>query len=204
MTDRTMAVYFDYVCPYCLLAEDIVTEVAQEHDIDVEWRAFELRPYPTPTLRPEEAYLSTIWPRSVYPLARRLNVPIKLPSISPQPYSHTAFEGMVYARRHGKQDAYNSRVLRAFFQEDKDIGDLDVLTQIAGDLGLDKADFQAALTERRHAEEHQAALAQARADNITSVPTVLFNGQRLLGTPSREQLTQFIRSALTENAQDTR
>ncbi len=36
----------------------------------MEWLPFELRPYPTPILRPEGAYLQRAWRQSVYPLAR--------------------------------------------------------------------------------------------------------------------------------------
>ncbi len=59
---------------------------------------FELREYPTPTLRTEDEYLPRIWKRSVYPTAERLGVPIKLPSISPQPYSRLAFVGFQFAQ----------------------------------------------------------------------------------------------------------
>lgn len=53
--------------------------------------------------------------QSVYPLARKMGVEIKLPSISPQPYTHLAFEGYQYAKEHGLANEYNDRVLRAFF-----------------------------------------------------------------------------------------
>jgi hypothetical protein len=33
------------------------------------------------------------WQQSVYPIARRMGVPIKLPEVSPQPHTHLAFEG---------------------------------------------------------------------------------------------------------------
>jgi predicted DsbA family dithiol-disulfide isomerase len=63
-------------------------------------------------------------------------VEIKLPSISPQPYTHLAFEGYQYAKEHGLANEYNDRVLRAFFQEDQDIGQIDVLTKLAEAIGL--------------------------------------------------------------------
>jgi predicted DsbA family dithiol-disulfide isomerase len=193
-----ITVFFDYVCPYCLLAEDTITQVAEEHGLEVEWKPFELRPYPTPTLRPEDDYLPTVWNRSVYPMARRMGVPIKLPTISPQPYSHTAFEGLVYARERGREREYNDRVLRAFFQEDRDIGDIDVLTDLAGELGLDRAGFRAALEERRYEREHREALAEAEAAAVEAVPTVLVGAYRFAGVPTRVQLTNLVVKALAD------
>src|SRR5215204_5868706 len=52
-------------------------------DVEVEWMPFELRPYPNETLRSEGVYLQRAWRQSVYPLAQKMGVPIKLPAISP-------------------------------------------------------------------------------------------------------------------------
>ena len=98
---------------------------------------FELRPYPTPTLRPEGEYLQSAWRNSVYPLAHRLGVEIRLPAVSPQPYTRLAFEGLEFAKDKGKGHEYNDRVMRAFFQESRDIGSPEVLAELASDAGLD-------------------------------------------------------------------
>ena len=98
---------------------------------------FELRPSPHPTLRPEEDYLQTAWASSVYPMAERMGIRIVLPRVSPQPYTHLAFEGFQYAKEKGSGNEYNGRVLRAFFQEEQDIGDSEVLTQLAEEVGFE-------------------------------------------------------------------
>lgn len=66
-----------------------------------------------------------------------MGVGLKLPSVSPQPHMALAWEGYQFTREHGKGGASNGRVLRAFFQEDLDIGDIEVLTRLAAELGLD-------------------------------------------------------------------
>ncbi|GAB3547035.1 putative DsbA family dithiol-disulfide isomerase [Actinopolyspora lacussalsi] len=194
----TMDVYFDYVCPFCLLANEDITTVAAEYGVDVEWHPFELRPYPAETLRPEDDYLPAIWQRAVYPMARREGVEITLPSVSPQPYSHTAFEGYQYAREHGLGQDYNDRVLRAFFQRDLDIGRIDVLTELAAELGLDSAEFGRALADRRYAETHRRALEHARDEvGITAVPTVITGEHRINGVPDKERLRTALSSTLS-------
>src|ERR1041384_1670711 len=97
---------------------------------------FELRPFPNPTLKPDGDYLQRAWQESVYPLARRMGVAIKLPQGSPQPHTHLAFEGYQYANQHGKGNEYNHQILKAFFVESQDIGNIDVLTKLAGEVGL--------------------------------------------------------------------
>ena len=126
-------VWSDFVCPFCMIAEQPLLDAVAAFGapVDIEWMPFELRPHPTPTLRPEDAYLQTVWPQSVYPVAARFGVQLKLPSVSPQPYSALAWQGYLFAKAQGKVHAYNDRVLRAFFQQDRDIGRIEVLTQIA-------------------------------------------------------------------------
>jgi len=121
-------VFSDYVCPYCFLAEGPLREAVAGKNVEVEWMPFELRAYPQPMLKPEGDYLQQVWRDSVYPLATRMGVDIKLRTVSPQPYTHLAFAGYQYAREHNKADQYNDRLLRAFFQQDQDIAQIGVLT----------------------------------------------------------------------------
>src|SRR4051794_13649035 len=132
---------------------------------------FELRPYPTETLRPEGEYLQRAWRQSVYPIAQRMGVPIKLPAVSPQPHTHLAFEGFQFAKKHGKGNEYNHRVLEAFFVEGQDIGQVEVLTKLAAEVGLDEKKFGEAMRIRKYQEAHQQALRHAYEEvGVTGVP----------------------------------
>jgi predicted DsbA family dithiol-disulfide isomerase len=190
-------VWSDFVCPFCMIAEKPLLDAVTESGVEVviDWMPFELRPYPTPTLRPEDSYLQTVWPQSVYPLAARVGVDIKLPSVSPQPHTGLAWEGYQFARAHGKSNAYNDRMLKAFFQEDQDIGDPDVLTRLAGEIGLDQAAFRRAFDQGTYRDRHRQALAEAQAMQVTAVPTMMIGERRLQGVQPKEALLDAIRSA---------
>jgi predicted DsbA family dithiol-disulfide isomerase len=154
---------------------------------------FELRPEPHPTLHPEGEYLQRAWTQSVYPIARRMGVPIVLPPVSPQPHSHLAFEGYQYAREHEKGNDYNHRVLKAFFVEGRDIGDIGVLTKLAGEVGLDEREFEDALRSRKYREAHRRALRHAYEDqDVTGVPLFVIGGHILTGLQDRETLEAVI------------
>ena len=189
----SITVYSDYVCPYCLLAEQVLADAIGDRDIRINWRAFELRPDPAPTLRPEDPYLPTVWNQSIYPLAKRLGVPIQLPSISPQPRTAKAFELLAMAQDQGLDHEYSMRVLRAFFQENRDIGNPDVLVALAVDAGLDVNEARQALESGAYIERHREALRHAHADMaITSVPTIVVGKQIFRGTPPLDALRQAI------------
>lgn len=154
---------------------------------------FELRPEPHETLRPEGDYLQRAWRQSVYPIARQMGVPIKLPTVSPQPHSHLAFEGYQYAREHGRGNEYNHRVLVAFFVESRDIGDFGVLTKLAGEVGLDETEFEQALRSRKYRDAHRRALRHAYEEaGVTGVPMFVIGDQVLTGLQGRETLEAVI------------
>lgn len=193
-------IYSDFVCPFCFLQEEplyaAVDRVRREQvvDIEVQWMPFELRPEPTPTLRPEQDYLQTAWAKSVYPMAHRMGIEIVLPSVSPQPYSRLAFEGSLVAQKQGKDREYNHAVFRAFFQEDKDIGQLAVLCDIAAAVGLHESEFATALESGTHRDEHAQLLRHAVEDaGITSVPTTFVGNTPLVGVRSQAELEDILK-----------
>jgi predicted DsbA family dithiol-disulfide isomerase len=158
---------------------------------------FELRPEPAETLRPDGDYLQRAWQQRVYPIARQMGVPIQLPTISPQPHSHLAFEGFQFAREHGKGNEYNQRVLTAFFVENRDIGDIDILTKLAGEVGLGVREFEAALRDRKYREAHRRALRHAYDEaGVTGVPMFVIGNRVLTGLQSRETLEAVIADEL--------
>ncbi|MFS0634940.1 DsbA family oxidoreductase [Mesobacillus foraminis] len=196
-------VYSDYVCPFCFLAEKPLEEAVKGKDVEIEWMPFELRPYPNETLKPEGDYLQTTWKQSVYPMAEQMGIDIVLPKVSPQPYTHIAFEGYQYAKEKGKGNEYNDRMLRAFFQEEQEIGDIDVLTKLAVEIGLDEGEYREALETRKYKEAHQKALEEAYSQaNITAVPTFIIGDTKVAGIRSKESLEKIINDEINRKKFD--
>ena len=194
-------IWSDYVCPYCFLAEQPLADAIETSGVETEvrWMPFELRPEPTPTLRPEDDYLQSGWAQSVYPLAAQMGIEIKLPDVSPQPYSRLAFEGHLFAEANGLSREYTHRMFTAFFRESHDIGDIDVLTSLAEEVGLDATNFRAALHEGTYAEMHQALLKQAYEEvQVTAVPSFLIGNRLLRGLADQDALVALLQSVEAE------
>ncbi|WP_174733317.1 DsbA family protein [Mesobacillus harenae] len=186
-------VYSDYVCPFCFLAEKPLKEAMEGKDAEVEWMPYELRPYPNETLKPEGDYLQNTWKQAVYPMANQMGIEIVLPKVSPQPYTHLAFEGYQFAKEYGKANEYNDRILRAFFQEEQDIGSIKVLTKLAEEVGLEPEGYREALETRKYKEAHQKALNHSYSEaNITAVPTFVIGETVVAGARSKETLEKII------------
>jgi predicted DsbA family dithiol-disulfide isomerase len=160
---------------------------------------FELRPYPEETLRPEGTYLQRSWYESVQPLSKKLGVEMVLPDVSPQPHTHLAHEGLLFAKKHGKEKEYAHRVFTAFFNEGKNIGDIDVLRKAAEKTGLNGESFEEALMTRIYNEERVEYLRKAKEDeHITAVPTVVIGDRVLKGLHPQANFERALRGAIRD------
>ena len=191
-------VWTDFVCPFCLLGESIIEKAIEGLNVEIEWMPFELRPYPTPTLKPEDEYLPRVWKASVYPMAERLGVPIKLPTVSPQPYTRKAFLGLQFAKQQGKGNEYATAVMKAFFQQNLNIGEDDVLKNILHTLGLNPAGLDEFVNSPEANAQHDVDLQFAKQVGIQAVPSLAVGSQFFSGVPS----VQALRRVLEQHVQN--
>ena len=196
-------VWSDYVCPFCYLQEPVVERIEREFatQVQVRWRSYELRPEPEPTLDPAGEYLRDIWASAVYPMAAKRAMKLQLPPV--QPRSRKAFEATEFARDRGKADAMRHAIFAAFFEDGRDIGDLEVLGEIAGALDIHPAGLRRALeanvyTGRVVGDENEAAEL-----GLSGVPAMVLtpdgNGERRLlisGAQPYETVRELVERAL--------
>ena len=190
---KDIIIYSDSVCPFCLLAHKVIEKATKNIDIKISWKPFELRPYPIPTLRVEDEYLPEIWKRAVYPMAESLNVPILLPSISPQPRTAKAFEAFIYAEEYNLGNKFNEKVFEAFFQKNLDIGNINILAELGDEIGLNKNELKNALQTNKYSEAHSKALQHANDMKITAAPTVIIGDEIYQGCPTQDWVENAIK-----------
>jgi predicted DsbA family dithiol-disulfide isomerase len=172
----TLEIFSDYVCPFCRLAEPALREVLRDApDVDVIWRAFELRPGTVPPLDPNAEYLHRVWEASVLPLAERLGVTMRMPPV--QPRTRRTHEAAHWARSIGRFDEYHEALLAAFFERGENIGEIDVLVALARSLGLPAGDLEAALISRAFEQHVIDDEDLARETDVGSVPAFIAAGR---------------------------
>lgn len=190
----TVKIYSDYVCPFCFLGKDQFEKAIKGKDVKVEWMPYELRPRPSQQLDPvnDPAKLA-LWKHSINPKIRDWGVNMKLPDVSPHPYTDLAHEGFHFAKEQGKAKEYNDRVYQALYQEDQNIGEIDVLTKLAKEVGLNETEFKEALISRKYQKTQQQALKHAYEEaHITGVPTFIIGDERIAGAASKEVFERVI------------
>lgn len=168
-----ITVWSDYVCPFCYLEEPVLDRIREEYgnQVEVEWKAFELRLDPVPTLDPAGEYLRTTWDRAVYPMARQRGMTLRLPPV--QPRSRKALEAAEFARDQGGFEAMHTALFRAFFEDGRDLNDPDVLLDLGASVGLDREQLRTALEEGRYTDRVLADERLAFELGVRAVPTML-------------------------------
>ncbi|HET7577711.1 MAG TPA: DsbA family protein [Bacillales bacterium] len=165
-------------------------QLAKEKGIEVEWKAFELRPegQEIPPKSPE--YMERAR-KGVEQMAAQYGMDMKFNTKTD--HSRHALEGAKYAEAHGKGNAYHDAVFAAQFREERNINDLDVLTEIAGDLGLVQEDFRKALEERTYQDAVLQDVAEAHSLGITGIPCFVSGNRGVMGAQTYEALEALVK-----------
>jgi len=91
--------------------------------------------------------------------------------------------------------AIHDRLYQAYFVEARNIGDPDVLVEIAGSVGLPADEARAVLAERRFKDAIDADWAKSHAYGVTGVPTFVAARYGVVGAQPYEVLEQLVERA---------
>jgi predicted DsbA family dithiol-disulfide isomerase len=169
-------------------------------EIELVWHPFELRPKPTDRVTVEpDPETGELWDAALISEAAKEGLALKQP-FSPMPYTDRAFQGMHYVvSRGGDVQAYNDRIFKAVFVEGRDIGDIDVLVDIAEELGLEVYTFNNLLRDGLFKEAQEGALKHAYfGSEVEEVPTYKIMKLRISGAVGRSAMEKFIRDGMAE------
>lgn len=180
MAERVeLVVWSDYLCPWCYVATVRLDRLQAEFGdrLRLEWRTFLLRPHPDPnrTLEAFRAYTQS-WLR---PASEADAPPFRPWATDEGPPSHSVPPHVV-AKAAGTLGAaafraMHARLLRAYFEENRDITKADTLLALWRDVGLPEDAFarvgEPAMLDRVVAEHNDAV----RRD-VNGVPAVMLVG----------------------------
>jgi predicted DsbA family dithiol-disulfide isomerase len=109
--------------------------------------------------------------------------------------SHSALQAAEFAREHGRFEAFHPALFAAYFSHGLDIGNLDVLSHIAGEAGLNPVAMADAIHSGQYLLHLQEAREAAERHNVTSVPTFIINETHtIVGTQSLDVFRRALRS----------
>jgi predicted DsbA family dithiol-disulfide isomerase len=123
-------------------------------------------------------------------------IPFAFGKIQRTPNTFAAHRLVWYAARQGKQDEVVEALFRAYFLEGKNIGDLKILTHVAGEAGLDQVETEMFLASEKGVVEVKGEEAIGRRLGISGVPYFVFNGRiSIYGAQPPDIIVSAIRQA---------
>ncbi|MCZ7629894.1 MAG: DsbA family oxidoreductase [Microthrixaceae bacterium] len=183
-------VYSDMVCPWCYLGHRRLRMAIERlggpaGSVELRWRAFQLDP------------AATSQPKDLRASIDRKYGPGAFDSMTPRLVELGAAEGIDFRFDHAvrvgtfdahrllqwtqattphRADALAERLFRAYFAEGANIADLDVLTRLSAEVGLDSDAAGDLLDGDGFAEVVRSDAADALDAGVTGVPAVVYDG----------------------------
>lgn len=163
--------------------------MVKEHNVTVEWKAFELRPEGVEIPPKSQEYIERA-KAGIKALSQKYGLEMEWNDRSI--HSRLALEGAKFAEEKGLANEYHDAVFAAQFQELKDINDIDTLSEISKLIGLDSEEFRKALLSRNYSDAVDNDNEEAHKMGITGIPCFIFNGRGKMGVQSYEELLQLV------------
>ncbi|MBR9842388.1 MAG: DsbA family oxidoreductase [Rhodobacteraceae bacterium] len=179
----------DPICPWCYIGkirlEKALAEVP-DHPFTIEWHPFQLNPDMPRDGMDRRAYLEAKFGgkenavktyAEIDAHAREEGIELDFAAIQRTPNTLDAHRLIHWAGIENKQGAVVDALFAAYFREGRDIGDSEVLCDIADSVGLDAAVTARLLQTDEDVEMIQRRDAHSREMGVTSVPTFIVANQ---------------------------
>jgi predicted DsbA family dithiol-disulfide isomerase len=189
MPKVVIPIYFDYASTLCYVAWRIVSELELELEFEPLWKGVTIR------LRdgasgPGNA-LGPIERAKVINVIAETGVQVAPPERWID--SDAALQGAELARAANAFAAYHAAVFRAAFEHRRDIADMNVLTDIATGVGIDREAFLDGLRSRRMAQRIADHKAEADRFSALGYPAFILGDFPLIGIQPIETMRMLIR-----------
>ncbi len=181
----TLDILSDPVCPWCFIGKtnlDRALERAGDHPFTIEWHPFQLNPDMPREGADRKTYLeqrlggparAAAAYANVLEHAKRAGVTLNLEGMARIPNTLDAHRLIHWSGLEGAQTRVVSALFRAYWQEGRDIGDPEVLCDIADDCGLDAAVIARLLASDADRADIMERDAHARRQGVSGVPTFI-------------------------------
>ena len=168
-------------------------EQLEEHDdVTIEWHSFELHPAGVPPLSPDRK-ARIMAGRPLLQKRAREQYGLEMNPGPPGTNSRPALVLEKYAQSQSKGAAFHVAAMRAYWEQGKEIGDTDVLREVAAEAGLNTKDFELILASEGFNEQVNADVEMAHAYGLTGVPALIFADHYLvIGAQPYQVLKQVV------------
>ncbi len=215
MTAIKLDILSDPICPWCYIGKTLLDRALAEetdHPFVIEWHPFQLNPDMPVDGMDRRAYLENKFGGKdgairvygqIADHAESIGLPLNLSGIQRTPNTINAHRLIHWAGLEEKQTAVVDGLFKAYFEDGKDIGNIDILVEIASEAGMDAAVTQRLLEGSSDRDTIKERDAHSRQKGANSVPTFVIANQHVVpGAQPPELWKQVIADIRAQLAQD--
>ncbi len=204
----------DPICPWCYIGKARLDQALArhpDHPFTIEWHPFQLNPDMPAGGMDRRDYLETKFGgktqaakvyATIAEAAEAAGLTIDFGAIARTPNTLNAHRLIHWAGIEGRQTPVVSFLFDAYFQEGRDIGDKEVLVQVAERAEMDPVATRRLLESAADAQLIRDRDSHARARGVTGVPTFIIANQHVVVGAQPPELWDSVIAELQEKLQD--
>jgi len=199
VAELRVTVFSDYICPFCYVGYHRLMRLRDSYDLKINWRFIEIHPETSPEGEPVTSldYPSQHWNQLMQNLeavAREEDIPIAEHTFTTN--SRDALLLAEVAKESGRDKFYDlhEKLFTAFFVDGRNIGDRNILRELATSSGIHRDAVESAWQEEKYQHRIMSNYHTARQLDIQAVPSYVFGERKLTGVVSEDVM----RSAASE------
>ncbi|WP_340108558.1 DsbA family oxidoreductase [Pikeienuella sp. HZG-20] len=204
----TLDIISDPVCPWCYIGKthfDRAVESRGVQPFDIHWRPFQLNPDMPAAGMDRRAYLEQKFGPDgakksyarIEEHAKAAGLELRFDLIKRTPNTFDAHRLIRWARTSGAQTPLVERLFASYFERGEDIGDRDLLLDIAESVGMERAVVKELFDRDADREALQTEEATVREIGVNSVPTFVVAGKHVVSGAQPPELWERVLDELT-------
>lgn len=207
----TIEITSDFICPWCLVVDKRIDRAIKQLKTPIEvrriWYPFELNPTMPESGMDRKTYRSNkfgSWEYSQALDAQTVQattgdgIEFRYDLMQVTPNTLKAHRLSWFAEQKGKATEMVERILNAYFTQGQDITNVETLTKLAAEIGLDADQVRAFLNSTEGVKEVKALEGQAANRNIRGVPSIKIGRETIVGAQSVDVFLAALQTAAHE------
>ncbi len=191
LPELKVTVFSDYICPFCYVGHHRLMRLRDQYELKINWRFIEIHPETSPEGEPVSSleYPSQQWNQ----LMQNLEAVAREEGIAMAEHTFTtnsrdALLLSEAAKEQGREKFYDlhEKLFAAFFVDSRNIGDRNILRELAADSCLDSDVVESAWQDNKYQQRIQSNYQAARQHEIQAVPSFIFGERKLTGVVSED------------------
>lgn len=202
----------DPICPWCLIGKTQLDRALESagNPFEIVWHPFQLNPEMPSEGMARADYLKEKFGdptggdayKAVRDRAEAAGVALNLDAVAKVPNTTDAQRLIHWAGIEGCQSFVVQRLFEAYFREGRDIGDRDVLADVADGAGMDAAVVLRLLASDADLKEIAGREARVREMGVTAVPTFIVGGRHAVPGAQPPELWSRVIAEIMATADD--